>query len=95
VNGADDLQATVQISLSSSLLGCTETIPTHPAHPDGLAVSIPAGTQNGEVLRIAGEGMPQKSGGRGALHVTVIITVTASERLVLQNKAAQLRSLFA
>jgi len=95
VTGTDDLEATVQISLSSSLLGCTETIPTHPAHPNGLAVVIPAGTQNGEVLRIPGEGMPQKSGGRGALHVTVMIIVMAAERLVLQNKAAQLKSLFA
>jgi molecular chaperone DnaJ len=95
VPGTDDLQATLQISLKGSLLGCTETVQTHPAHPNGLVVVVPAGTQNGEVLRIAGEGMPQKSGGRGALHVTVMITVTSAERTLLADKAGQLAELFA
>ena len=95
VRDTDDLQATLQISLKGSLLGCKEILRTHPAHPNGFAVLVPPGTQNGEVLRIVGEGMPQKSGGRGALHVTVIITVTESERLILKEKAAQLVNVFA
>lgn len=95
VPGTDDLQTVLQISLKGSLLGCAETIQTHPAHPDGLIVTLPPGIQNGEVLRIAGEGMPQKSGGRGALHVTVMITVTSAERAALKDKASQLADLFA
>ena len=68
---------------------------THPAHPGGLIVAIPAGVQNGEVIRIPGEGMRQKSGGRGVLHVTVNITVSAAERLLLKEKEAQLREILA
>lgn len=95
VRDTDDLQTVLQISLKGALLGCTERVQTHPAHPDGLAIVVPAGTQNGEVLRITGEGLRQKSGGRGALHVTVMITVTGAERAVLVGKAAQLTELFA
>ena len=95
VRDTDDLQTVLQISLRGGLLGCTETVHTHPAHPNGLAIVVPAGTQNGEVLRIAGEGLPQKSGGRGALHVTVMITVTAAERAVVKEKLLQLTELFA
>lgn len=95
VPGTDDLQTVLQISLKGSLLGCTETIHTHPAHPNGLVLTVPAGTQNGEVLRIIGEGMPQKSGGRGVLHVTVMSTVTGAERALLTEKAAEFAGLFA
>ena len=84
----------VQISLKGSLLGCTELLLTHPAHPSGLLVTIPAGTQNGEVLRIAQEGMPQKSGGRGALHVTVSVSLTAAERALLKEKSGVLGGMF-
>lgn len=95
VRDTDDLQTVLHISLKAGLLGCTETIHTHPAHPDGLAIVVPPGTQNGEVLRIPGEGLRQKSGGRGALHVTVMITVTTAERATLKEKMAQLSGLFA
>jgi DnaJ-class molecular chaperone len=93
INGTDDLQTLVQISLKGSLLGCTEVLQTHPGHPAGLPIVIPAGTQNGEILRIDGEGMPQKRGGRGALHVTVGVSVSPAERLVLEEKASELRDL--
>lgn len=95
MTNTDDLQARVSISLKGALLGCSEKLMTHPAHPDGLVVAIPAGTQNGEVIRIPGEGMRQKSGGRGVLHVTVSITVSAAERALLKEKEAQLRELLA
>ena len=94
IPGTDDLQTTVRISLKGAILGCTELIQTHPAHPGGLPIGIPAGTQNGEVLQIAGEGMRQKSGGRGTLHVTVVVTVTAAERALLRNNATQFTALF-
>jgi len=94
VSGTDDLKTVLQISLKGSLLGCTQIIQTHPAYPNGLAVTVPAGTQNGEVLRVAGEGLRQKSGGRGALHVTVMITLTEQERAILNEKASQLAEVF-
>jgi len=94
IRGTDDLQATVPVSLKGSLLGCTELVPTHPGHPNGLLITVPAGTQNGQVLYIVGEGLPQKSGGRGALHVTVSITVTPAESALLKEKSAVLQELF-
>lgn len=93
IPGTDDLQASVKISLKGSLLGCTQSLQTHPGHPAGLNVVIPAGTQNGDVLRMDGEGMPQKRGGRGALHVTVGVIVSPAERILLKEKEAQLRDL--
>jgi len=94
VPGTDDLQATIRISLKGSLLGYAELLLTHPAHPNGLLITVPAGTQNGEVLHITGEGMPQKSGGRGALHVTVFIVITPAERSALKEKVGALQDLF-
>jgi DnaJ-class molecular chaperone len=80
--------------LAGALLGTTVTVPSHPAHPNSLAIPIPAGTQNGEVLDMPGEGLPQKSGGRGVLRITVLITVTASERAALTEGSARLTALF-
>jgi DnaJ-class molecular chaperone len=94
VPGTDDLQATVTISLKGSLLGCTERLSSHPAHPDGLVITIPAGSQNGDVLHTAGEGMPQKRGGRGALHIMVSVIVTPAERALLKEKEAALQEMF-
>jgi DnaJ-class molecular chaperone len=94
VSGTDDLHATVQISLKGSLLGCTQLLHRHPAHPNGFLVTVPAGTQNGEVLDIAHEGMPQKSGGRGALHVTVMVVLSSVERTLLKEKSGVLEEFF-
>lgn len=95
VPGTDNLHTTVRITLTSGLLGTTVTVPTHPAHPNGLAIPIPAGTQNGEVLQMLGEGLRQKSGGRGVLHVTVLVTVSPAERAILKDKATELAKLLA
>jgi DnaJ family protein A protein 2 len=95
VEGTDDLQTTIQIPLTLSLLGCVVNVPTHPAHPNGLPVTIPAGSQNREVLVVNGEGMPQKSGGRGALHVTVVVSITPAEREILRVRHAQFKELLA
>jgi DnaJ-class molecular chaperone len=94
VSGTDNLKATIQISLKGSLLGCTQQLLRHPAHVNGLLITVPAGTQNGEVLDIANEGMPQKSGGRGALHVTVMVVLSAAERSLLKEKSGALEELF-
>jgi DnaJ family protein A protein 2 len=93
IPGTDDLQTTVQISLKESLLGCTQRIETHPGHPAGLVVTVPCGTQNRETLVLSGEGMPQKRGGRGALHVNVVVNVTPSDREMLVAKKQELQVL--
>jgi DnaJ homolog subfamily A member 2 len=85
LNGGDDLQVSTKIGLKESLLGCKERMDTHPGHPQGLVVDIPVGVQNGDVIRIEGEGMPRKSGGRGALHVTVYVVASDAEKAGLQK----------
>lgn len=64
-----ELKCELRISPQLATKGGTERI----AGPTGtqLAISIPAGVRRGEVLRIAGEGLPAPRGGRGDILVRV------------------------
>lgn len=67
---ADDLYVDVQVDLVDAVLGAEIKVPT----PDGKSVvmSIPAETPNGQVFRLAGQGMPRlKGGARGGLFARV------------------------
>ena len=71
LNG-DDLHVKAQVDLVDAVLGAEILAPT----PDGKSVvmRIPAETQNGQVFRLAGQGMPKLRGGeRGSLFVSVQI----------------------
>jgi len=94
LNGGDDLQASTRIGLKDALLGCKEKMDTHPAHPQGLFVEIPAGVQNGDVLRVEGEGMPRRGGGRGNLHITITVTASEAEKGVLLQYQGELQKMF-
>lgn len=61
----DDLRTAVEIDLYTALLGGEAGVTT----PTGqVALTIPAGTQNGKVFRLRGQGMTKlKGGGRGDL----------------------------
>ena len=66
----DDLYVNVQVDVVDAVLGAEIRVPT----PDGKSVvmRIPAETQNGQVFRLAGQGMPKLKGGeRGGLFVKV------------------------
>jgi DnaJ-class molecular chaperone len=67
----DDLHTEVRAPLRAMLLGGEARVPT----PDGrlLALSIPAGTPDGRVFRLRGQGMPHlgKPNDRGDLHAAV------------------------
>ena len=91
---ATDLQATVSIPLQASLLGTRVVIQGHPGHPQGLVIEIPVGVFNGERIRIGGEGMPKRGGGRGDLYCTVGVRATEAEKEVLRCGAAILQGLF-
>ena len=90
----DDLAVSTQISLKNALLGCKESIDTHPAHPQGLVVEIPVGVQHGDVVRLENEGMPRRDGGRGALLLTVAVTASAAEKEALVKGRAAIEGLF-
>lgn len=64
-----DLRSDLRISTQRAAQGGKEMIPG----PDGgmLRVAIPAGVARGEVLRIAGAGLPKPRGGRGDLLVRI------------------------
>lgn len=78
---ADDLSVTVRVPMVDAALGTTVEL----EHLDGSAVEIEVepGTQPGETIRLAGQGMPRlRSEGRGALvaHVDVFIPTELDKR---------------
>jgi curved DNA-binding protein len=42
-----------------------------------IGIKVPPGTQNGQRLRVRGQGLPVKGGGRGDLYVIISIQVPA------------------
>lgn len=69
----NDLIVTKRIGIAQAALGCKLQVPTL----DGeKALEIPAGTQHGHRLTVAGAGVPHLKGiGRGDLHVQIEVAV--------------------
>ncbi len=66
-----DLYTVKKIGVGDAVLGCKVTV----QHPEGeLEVSIPQGTQPGQVLRISGKGMPDHYG-RGDLYIKIDVSI--------------------
>ena len=71
----------------------------HPGFDGGLAVRVPAGVQNGSVVRVPGAGMPilglgNASEAKGDAFLLVNVRTTAAERELLAAHAVLLRSVF-
>jgi DnaJ family protein A protein 2 len=94
LNGTDDLVVGVSVCLRDSLLGSSQKLAAHPAHPAGLAVDIPVGAQNGDVIIVKGEGMPKKGGGRGDLRVSVTLSATEAEKNILRGNRERVVEIF-
>ncbi len=82
----DDITAEVPISASEAVLGATIEVPTI----DGKAeVKIPAGSQGGQRLRLKGQGLNKRGGGRGDQYVRLKVVVpthpTDRERQLYQE----------
>lgn len=68
----DDLRAVVGITIAEAVLGGKISVPL----PEGsAAISLPPGTQGGQVFRLAGKGVAQKGRAPGDLFVQVKIVV--------------------
>jgi molecular chaperone DnaJ len=80
-NGAD-LWRTEAIAIADAVLGTTLKVPTL----DGsVEVTVPPGTQPGEVLRLRGKGLPQ-FGARGRGDLNLRIEVKIPERLTAEER---------
>ena len=89
------LRATIDIHLEQSLLGTKKTLKGHPGFVDGFEVVVPVGTQNQEVLRIPGGGMPLRgSTEKGDALITVRLVVTPKEREILEKNKLIFSSMF-
>ena len=68
----DDLHLDVPVTAFEAMLGAAIDVPTLKGTKK---LKIPAGTQGGQKIRIAGEGVPRKDGGAGDLYVHLKIVV--------------------
>ncbi|MGQ9489041.1 MAG: DnaJ C-terminal domain-containing protein [Armatimonadota bacterium] len=85
----DDLYVEVDVPYTTAALGGEVRVPTMKGR---VTMKVPAGTQSGQVFRLAGQGMPRlKGSGYGDLYararITVPRTLTARERELLQQLA--------
>jgi DnaJ-class molecular chaperone len=75
----DDLVIEVPVTLSEAMLGGTIKVPTLEGPVD---MTIPPETQNGQLFRLRGQGMPKRGGGRGdqLVRVRVMLPTNLSAR---------------
>src|SRR5262245_1469332 len=73
IRKGDNLHAELSVGVVDAVLGARVPLATL-AGP--LELSLPPGTQSGQVFRIRGKGMPRLSGeGRGDLYVTALVEI--------------------
>ncbi len=88
----DDLHVKVRTPLYTAVLGGEVTVPT--LKGTRLALKVPAESQNGTKIRLAGQGMPRVKGeGRGDLYAELAVdlprSLTPRERELFEELAEQ------
>jgi DnaJ-class molecular chaperone len=87
-----DVQVELPLAPWEAALGAKVRVPTLEG---AVEMTIPAGTQSGRRLRLRGQGMQRRGGGRGDQYVRVQIvippTLTEQERTLLEKLAAESR----
>jgi molecular chaperone DnaJ len=69
-----NIETTIEIKITEALLGSERKLKTL----DGeLSVAIPAGISSGEILRVRGKGVPNRSGKRGDLLLHILVKTPA------------------
>lgn len=88
----ENLETTISISLSESLIGCTVKIDGHPGYEEGLFLKIPAGSFQGDKYCLSGFGMPiiGNIGKYGDLFVIIDVTIKSMERKLFTSQASEL-----
>ena len=81
-----DLVLEVPVTYAEAALGATVEIPT----PEGrVALKVPAGSQDGKMLKVKGRGAPRLKGGKGdllaRLRVSVPTKLSKAEREAIEN----------
>lgn len=87
-----NLETSVTLSLSESLIGCTVKIDGHPAYDEGLFVKIPAGSFHGDKYSLSGFGMPIPGsiGKYGDLFICIDVIIKPMERKIFTSQAREL-----
>jgi DnaJ-class molecular chaperone len=92
VLGESDVQMELPVAPWEAALGARIRVPTIAGAVD---MTIPAGTQSGRRLRLRGQGLRRRDGGRGDQYVRVTIvippTLTAGECALFEKLAAESR----
>jgi molecular chaperone DnaJ/curved DNA-binding protein len=69
----DDIYVTESVNAIEAMLGTERRIPT--PYGQRIKITIPAGTQPGEKLRLRGQGVQTSSGSPGDLYVEIDVTI--------------------
>ena len=86
-----DLHVEVPVTLPELMLGAGIEVPTQ----DGaVTMKVPAGSANGQKLRLAGKGVERRDGGRGDLFVTLVAVLPDADQPEFEELAEQMRALY-
>jgi DnaJ-class molecular chaperone len=85
-----NLIAEVAVAPWEAVLGAQVSVPTLDGN---VSIKVPPGTQNGQRLRLRGQGLPIKGGGRGDLFAKISVevppSVTDRERAIWEQLARE------